>query len=544
VSSESNVYKVNLSHSFFPAQTDEDIWEITVGKLLREVTIRDIDAPALVEIDQSGNTARRWTYGELLNQSETLALALATRFAPGERIAVWAPNLPEWVLVEYAAALAGLIIVTANPAFQTKELRYVLEQSGAVALFMVESFRGNPMADIANQAVRGLDTIREIVNLRDHETMWRHGDRASKLPDVAPGDAAQIQYTSGTTGFPKGAVLSHRGLVNNARFYANRCGATKASTWLNPMPMFHTSGCGMVTLGCLQAGCRMLLVSLFDADAINRLIESENATIVLGVPTMLIAMLEAFEQNTHGTSSLKLVSSGGAMVAPDLVRRISKTYACDFSILYGQTEFSPVISQHHADDSLEDICETTGQPLDQTDVSIRLVADNSVAPIGAVGEICARGPSTMIGYHANPNATAEAIDADGWLHTGDLGVMDKRGYVRVTGRVKEMIIRGGENHFPAEIENVLLEHPDVADVAVVGIPDEKWGEVIAAFIRAEGNVALNESALRAHCRAHLSPQKTPSVWTDVEAFPLTGSGKIQKFKLRDMFLAGEFEELV
>lgn len=537
------MYDVTLSESYFPAHTDQSIWEVSIGDLLREVVARDPSSPALVEINQAGVTARRWTYGALLEDSETLALALSTRFEPGERIVVWAPNLPEWVLMEYAAAMAGLILVTANPAFQVKELRYVVEQSGAVGLFLVESFRGNPMADIAVEAINGLPAVREMMDLNNREVLFRHGDRAASLPRVAPGDAAQIQYTSGTTGFPKGAVLSHRGLVNNARFYATRCGVTKDTVWINPMPMFHTSGCGMATLGSLQAGSQMILVSLFDPSAVNRLIATEKVTNTLAVPTMLIAMLEAFEQEPHDFSNLKFVSSGGSMVAPEVVRRVSKTFDCAFNILYGQTESSPVITQHHADDRLQDICENTGQPLDQTDVSIRRVKDNNVVGIGEVGEICARGPSIMIGYHANETATRAAIDEDGWLHTGDLGVMDERGYVRVTGRVKEMIIRGGENHFPAEIENILLEHPDVADVAVVGLPDEKWGEIIAAFIRTENNIPLDEVALRQHCRTHMSPQKTPVVWTRVGAFPLTGSGKIQKFKLRDQYLEGHFEDV-
>jgi fatty-acyl-CoA synthase len=426
------VYEVDLSESLFPARTKPEIWEITVRDLLRDVAAGDPLAPALVEVDQSGAAARRWTYGALLKECETLALALSTRFAPGERIVVWAPNIPEWILMEYAAALAGLVLVTANPAFQTKELRYVIEQSSAVALFLVESFRGNPMANIAVEAIDGLPDVRELMDLNNREVLFRHGDRPAVLPVVAPGDAAQIQYTSGTTGFPKGAVLSHRGLVNNARFYAARCGVTKASVWINPMPLFHTSGCGMVALGCLQAGCQMILVSLFDPNAVNRLIAAEKVTMILAVPTMLIAMLEAFETEPHDFSSLALVSSGGAMVPPELVRRVTKSFDCAFSILYGQTESSPVITQHHANDSIEDIRETVGQPLDRTDDSIRRVEDNAVAPIGEVGEICARGPSTMIGYHANQAATDAAIDTEKWLHTGDLGIMDKRGYVRVS----------------------------------------------------------------------------------------------------------------
>lgn len=531
------MYDVTLTESLFPPQTSEPVWKTTVGGKLREVTARNPSAPALVEVTVAGETARRWSYGELLADSEELALALSTRFEPGEKVVVWAHNIPEWVLMEYACALAGLVLVTANPAFQPKELRYVLEQSGAVALFRVESYRGNPMAEIGAEAIQGLEAVREVTLLTDRGALYRKGDSPAALPDVKPDDAAQIQYTSGTTGFPKGAVLAHRGLVNNARFYAGRCGTTAETTWINPMPLFHTAGCGMITLGCMQAGARMVLIGQFDPAVVLRMVAEERANIILGVPTMILAMVEAQGQAPVDCSSLQLISSGGAMVPPELVRSATKAFDCAFSILYGQTEYSPTITQHHSTDSFEDICNTVGQPVEHTSVSIRATGDNTVVPVGDVGEICVRGPCTMLGYHANPEATAQTIDADGWLHTGDLGTMDARGYVRVTGRVKEMIIRGGENFFPAEIENALLEHPDVAEIAVVGLPDEKWGEIIAAFYRTEGNAEVDVTALRAHCREHLAPQKTPAVWERVTEFPLTGSGKIQKFNLRDQYLA-------
>ena len=535
------MYEVALTEAYFPAQRDVDVREITVGGLLREIAARRSDAEALVEVRQSGEIGRRWSYGALLADSERLAGALAARFRPGERVVVWAPNSPEWVLMEYACALAGLVLVTANPAYQVRELRYVLEQSGAVALFLVREFRGNPMAEIGAVAADGLGAVREIVDMNDAAALHAGGGEGARaLPEVAPGDAAQIQYTSGTTGFPKGAVLSHRGLVNNARYYAGRCGVTESTTWINPMPMFHTSGCGMLTLGSLQAGCRMVLVSLFDPHVIVGLIESQKASIALGVPTMILAMLDAQEASPRDVSTLELISSGGAMVAPELVRRTQRIFGCAFSTLYGQTEHSPVITQHHDGDSIDDISDTVGQPIPQTEVSIRRVADNRTAAIDEIGEICARSPSVMLGYHDNDEATAEAIDADGWLHTGDLGRMDARGYVTITGRVKEMIIRGGENHFPAEIENVLLEHASVAEVAVVGLPDETWGEVIAAFVRTEGGLELDRDALHAHCRARLSPQKTPTLWCPVDGFPMTGSGKIQKFRLRDGYVAGQY----
>lgn len=467
-------------------------------------------------------------------------MTLATRFAPGERVAAWSPNSPEWVLMEYACALSGLVLVTANPAFQARKLSYVLEQSGAVALFLVEEFRGNPMGRIGAEVAARIPAIREVTDM-ESKALYAEGVRPPALTDVTPEAAAMIQYTSGTTGFPKGAVLSHRGLVNNARFYASRCGATRATTWVNIMPMFHTSGCGMVTLGCLQAGCRMVLICLFDPDVVLDQLEANGTDIILGVPTMVVALLDAQETRPRDLSALKLVSCGGSMVAPELVRQVQALMGAGFSTLYGQTEHCPVITQHHLSDSIDDICNTAGQPVAQTEVSIRSVDDNCAVAIGEVEEICARGPCVMLEYNDNPKATSETVDAMGWLHTGDLGRMDARGYVTVTGRVKEMIIRGGEKHFPAEIENCLLEYGCVAEVAVVGLPDPKWDEVIGAFIRSTG--PLDKSALHAHCRANMSPQKTPNVWVQVEDFPLTGSGKIQKFILRDRFVAGEFTEL-
>ena len=535
------MYELALTTSHSPAQSDIEVREITIGELLHEVAAARADAEALVEIRQDGSMGRCWTYSELLAYAERLAMALSTRIAPGERVAICSPNSPEWVLMEYACALSGLVLVTANPAFQTRELAYVLEQSGAVALFLVEEFRGNPMSQIGAEVAESIASVREVTDM-ETAALYAEGVRSPALSRETPGNAAMIQYTSGTTGFPKGAVLSHRGLVNNARFYASRCRVTEATTWVNIMPMFHTSGCGMVTLGCLQAGCRMVLVSLFDPDEVLDQLEANGADIILGVPTMVVALLEAQEARPRDLSALKLVSCGGSMVAPELVRRVQNLMGAEFSTLYGQTEYCPVITQHHLSDSIDDICNTAGQPVAQTEVSIRSVDDNLAVDIGAVGEICARGPCVMLEYNDNPKATSETVDAMGWLHTGDLGMMDAKGFLRVTGRVKDMIIRGGENHFPAEIEAVLVTHSQVAQVAVVGLPDEKWGEVIAAFILSDQ--PLDVADLRTHCRAHMSAQKTPSVWVHVPDFPLTGSGKVQKFAIRDKFLSGNFGKVL
>ncbi|MYJ71135.1 MAG: AMP-binding protein, partial [Rhodospirillaceae bacterium] len=272
------MYRFDLTESYIPAQTDDVVLETTVGGILRAAVRERSDATALVEVDERGENHRRWTFAELLADSERLAAALASRYAPGERLVVWAPNVPEWVLMEFACGLAGLVLVTANPSYQKDELRYVLEQSGASALFSVASFRGNPMAEIGAVAAGGLDAVREIVDLDDPDALFRIGERPAALPGVAPGDAAQIQYTSGTTGFPKGAVLSHRALTNNARFFARRTDTRPDSVWANFMPMFHTSGCGMITLGALQAGCPVFLVKQFDPAAVLRLIERERVT--------------------------------------------------------------------------------------------------------------------------------------------------------------------------------------------------------------------------------------------------------------------------
>jgi fatty-acyl-CoA synthase len=397
------------------------------------------------------------------------------------------------------------------------------------------------MAEIAAEAASGLDAIREVVDLDDHAALFAGARADVALPAVSPRDPVQIQYTSGTTGFPKGAVLHHQGITNNARFGFARYQARPGETVLNNMPLFHTAGCGILTLGACQFGCRLILAKLFDPPRMLDIVARERVGFLFGVPTMLVGLLEAQAAAPRDVASVRMIGSGGSMVPPELVRRVRSTFECDFEIVYGQTETSPLLTQSHADDAFEDICNTVGQPMPQTEISIRDPGTSAVVPIDTIGEICARGYCLMLEYNDNPEATARTIDAEGWLHTGDLGRMDARGYVTVTGRVKEMIIRGGENLFPAEIENVLLEHPAVIEVAVVGLPDERWGEIVAAFLRLAPGAKLDRDALITHCRERMAPQKTPARWVEITEWPLTGSGKIQKFVLRDRYLAGAFE---
>jgi fatty-acyl-CoA synthase len=384
--------------------------------------------------------------------------------------------------------------------------------------------------------------LRELVDLEVHSALFAGEDANTPLPLVRPSDPAQIQYTSGTTGFPKGVVLHHRGLINNARFSGIRMGARPGDTCVSAMPLFHTAGCALTTLGAAQFGTRMILMRIFDPTAILRVIEGERADWVMGVPTMLVALLEAQAAQPRDISSVRSVITGGAMVPPELARRVRDVFGCEVHIVYGQTEASCLLTIATCGDGAPaDEVETVGQPIAHTEIAIREPGGREILPLGAVGEICARGYGTLPEYNDDPAATAAAVDPEGWLRTGDLGSMDAQGRVRITGRVKEMIIRGGENLFPAEIENVLLEHPDVLEAAVVGAPDERLGEVVVAFLRLAPGAMLDRPALVAHCRAHLAAPKTPAHWVEVQGWPLTGSGKIQKFVLRESFLATRAE---
>lgn len=535
------MYALQLTESYCPAQSDEPLFYTTVGSILRDAAAKWPDAPALHEVDGDGALGRQWSYAELLADSERLAHALLTRYRPGERVAVWAPNIPEWIIAEFALGLAGLVLVTVNPGYQPRELKYVLEQSRAVGLFLINEFRSNPMAKIAAEVVADIPAIREVVDMEDHAALFREAGPRGTLPDVDPRDPVQIQYTSGTTGFPKGVVLHHHGITNNARHSFTRAGMQDGTTTLVLMPLFHTGGCGRAILGGVQTGGRMILMRQFEPQRANALVESERIVEFGGVPTMLIAMLDADAATPRDFSSIKNAGAGGSMVPPELIRRVMDRIGCGFYTVYGQTETSPLLTQTRPDDPFDDVCFTVGQPVPHTEISIRDPATNAVVPLDTVGEICARAYSVMLGYNDDPEATAKTVDADGWLHTGDLGTMDARGFVKITGRVKEMIIRGGENLFPAEIENILQEHPDVAEVAVVGVPDERFGEAVAAFVRVAPGGSFDPATLIAHCRANIAAQKTPAHWIEVSEWPLTGSGKIQKFALRDRWIAGEFK---
>ncbi|MDQ1438277.1 MAG: fatty-acyl-CoA synthase [Acidimicrobiaceae bacterium] len=530
---------MTLTTSYWPADTSEPVLEATVGEILRDAAATVPDRIALVAGGPGPAPRRRWTYAEMLAQSEAVAHALLARFQPGERVAVWAPNLPEWVLLEFGAALAGVVLVTVNPAYRAKELAYVLRQSRASGIFLVDEFRGNPMAASLAEVHADLPDLGHVVRFAEWDD-FMDGGAAGDLPMVRPEDPAQIQYTSGTTGFPKGALLHHRGIVNNARLTALRFEVGDGDVWLNPMPLFHTGGCVLAALGTVWGRATHIPLLAFDPGLVLELIETERIDLMGGVPTMLIAMMEHPDFATRDLSSLRAVLSGGSTVPAELVRRIEAGVGVRFGIVFGQTEASPVITQTCLDDTPEDKAETIGRPQPQQDVKIVDPESGQTVPVDAIGEICARGYNVMLGYFDMPEATAETVDADGWLHTGDLATMDERGYCRIVGRLKDMIIRGGENIYPREVEELLFTHPAVADVAVLGIPDPLMGEEVACVVRlAPGHDHVTAIDLRSFVRERLAPQKAPRRWAFVDEFPQTPSGKIQKFVLRDRFVAGD-----
>ena len=528
-----------VATSYWPADTSQPVLETTVGGVLREAAAAGPDMLAMVGGVPDPAQRRRWTYAQLLAEAEQAARALTTRFAPGERIAVWAPNLPEWIVLEFAAALAGLVLVTVNPAYRPTELAYVLNQSDASGIFLVPEFR-SPMGAFLDEIRPGLPGLREVVYFTDWAEFLATAPAQAALPDVRPDDIAQIQYTSGTTGFPKGAELHHRGLTNNARFYAERIALQPGETYVNPMPLFHTAGCAMGVLGTVQSLAVHVPVLAFDPALVLELLEAERAVMFGGVPTMMIAMLGHPDIGQRDLSSLRVAVSGGSPVPAELVRQVEERLGVRFSIVFGTTECSPLVTQVKLDDSEQDRAETLGTPLPQTEVMIADTATGQPVPVGQPGELCARGYLVMRGYHDAPEATAAAIDPEGWYHTGDLASLDGRGYLRIEGRIKDMIIRGGENIYPREIEDTLFAHPAVAEAVVIGVPDETWGEVVAAYVRpVPGRPGPAPEELRAWCRERLAPYKTPLHWVFVDAFPMTPSGKIQKFKLRESFTANQ-----
>jgi fatty acid CoA ligase FadD9 len=524
-----------LSTAQWTADDSFPIVELTIGGLLRDTAARAPDAIALVTGMSEAADRRRWTYAQLLGESERAARALLGRFAPGDRVAVWANNIPEWVFLELAAGIAGITLVTVNPILRPEELAYVLQQSRSDGIFYVPEFQGLRMAETLEEIEGELPAVREKVSFADWEAFCASGSPTQPLPEIDPGAAAQILYTSGTTGRPKGAVLHHRGVVNSARVYVDALGLEPGMVQVCGMPMFHIVGCGLTVLGTIAGVGTLVLMPFFDPGVLLRLVEEERGACFFGVPTMLLSCLEHPRLVDADVSSVRYIVAAGAPVLPALASRLEAAFDARLCIGFGQTETSGCVTLVLPDDDAEDRYNSIGRPVAQTDMKVIDPATGETVGPDVDGELCTRGYFVMMGYFDNPDATAAAIDADGWLHTGDLAAMDSRGYCRITGRLKDMIIRGGENIYPREIEQVLFEHEDVADVAVVGVPDATWGEQVVAFVRpAEGRTA-DPDRLREYCHERLAPHKIPLYWLAVDEFPTTPSGKVQKFLLRERF---------
>jgi fatty-acyl-CoA synthase len=526
---------MSLTTSYWPADTRAPVLDTTIGGVLRAAAERAPDQPALIAGEPSPDRRRQWTYGQVLAEAERAAQALLARFGPGDRVAVWSANRPEWVLLEFAAGLAGLTLVTVNPAYQADELAHVLRHSGAAGIFLAGSYRGSSLPAILAAARPGLPRLREVIPLEDWDGFCASGARAAgarsygaSLPEVDPARPAQILYTSGTTGPPKAAVLTHRGLTNNARLAAEAIGMRAGETFVNPMPLFHVAGCGLLTLGLAQTTGTHVLMPRFDPGLALELTETYRGVCLGGVPTMLTALLNHPARTQRDLSSVRYALSGGATVPADLVWRVEAAFGVPFVITFAQTESSCSITMTRVSDTPPDRAETLGRPLPQTEVKITDVRTGETVPCGTIGEICTRGYLVMDGYLGDADATRAAIDGDGWLHTGDLGSMDSRGYCRIEGRIKDMIIRGGENVYPREIEAVLLSHPAVTGAAVVGSADRFWGEVVGAAITTSAAVPPTGAELAAFCAARLAAYKIPVRWLFTGDFPLTATGKIRK----------------
>ena len=530
---------VRLTQSHWPGNFEQPLVDITIGDLLRQLA-RDVpDRIGFVEAPMPPQPTRRWTYAELLVAAERAARALLCHFHQGEKVAVWAPNCAEWVLLQHGAALAGLVLVTVNPAYLGEEVHHVLSTSGAVGLFHAREHRGVAMAQVVQDLRGRLPAMRECFDLACWDEFTAQGQSGIHLPHVSPTDVAQIQFTSGTTGKPKGARLHHRGLVNASRFAAQRATFPEGGVWATAMPLFHVGGSAGSHLGALTSQGTFVLQPQFDAGDMLRIVETERVNHIHGVPTMVVRMLDHPDRASRNLSSLRTLMSGGSLVPDWLVRRAQDELGSRFTITYGQTEANGVICQTSPDDTLERQTTSIGRPALRAELKIADPITGAIRPLLEPGEIWVRGYQVMHGYFSLPPGAEDAVTADGWLRTGDVAVMDDAGYLSITGRLKDCIIRGGENIYPMEIEDVLRQHVAVQDVQIVGEPDAQWGEVVAAVVRLHPGVERPTALdLYDHCRARLAAYKLPVRWYCVEAFPTTSSGKIQKYALREQIQQG------
>ncbi|NRQ49250.1 AMP-binding protein [Aeromicrobium stalagmiti] len=520
--------------------TDARLLTDTIGDNL-VATVRAHGAREALVDSASG---RRWTYDELLAEVDTVALGLLDLgVEKGDRVGIWAPNCPEWVFVQYATARIGAILVNVNPAYRAHELSFVVGQSAMRTIVAVPAFKGSSYADMIDEARAEHPGLVDVVLIG--ESSWdelrdrgARGDRdrlATIGADLVASDAINIQYTSGTTGFPKGATLSHTNILNNGWFVGELIDYTEHDRVCIPVPFYHCFGMVMGNLACTTHGATMVIPAPgFDPAATLRSVAAERCTSLYGVPTMFIAMLADPLVDELDLTSLRTgIMAGSPCPVETMKQVIERLGMAEVSICYGMTETSPVSMQTRTDDSIERRVSTVGRVGPHLEVMIVDPLTGAPLPHGEAGELCTRGYSVMLGYWEQPDKTAEAIDADGWMHTGDLGVMDADGYVNITGRIKDMVIRGGENIYPREIEEFLLTHPDVLDAQVIGVTDQKYGEELMAWIRMKpGTADLDVATVREFCTGQLAHYKIPRYVHLVDEFPMTVTGKVRKVQMR------------
>lgn len=529
--------------SYAAGETTTPLLDETIGANLERTAAQWPDREALVEVA----SGRRWTWREFDHAVDQVARGLiAAGIEAGDRIGMWAPNCAEWTITQFAAAKAGAVLVNVNPSYRTHEFAYAVNQSGLRLLLTVTGFKTSDYRGMVEEVtaageVPGLERT-VYVDTDDWQELVAGGEGlpadalTRRQHGLRPTDAINIQYTSGTTGFPKGATLSHRNILNNGFFVTELLGFSETDRLCIPVPFYHCFGMVMANLGCVTHGATMVIPAPgFDPSITLRAVQDERCTAVYGVPTMFIAMQNAPDFAEFDLSTLRTGIMAGSICPVEVMKRcVNDMHMGEVSIAYGMTETSPVSCQTRVDDDLDRRTATIGRAAPNVEIKIVDPATGETVPRGEPGEFCTRGYSVMLGYWNDEAKTAEAIDADGWMHTGDLAVMREDGYCNIVGRIKDMVIRGGENIYPREIEEFLYTHPDVEDVQVVGVPDEKYGEELCAWVRMRaGAEPLDAAAVKEFATGRLAHYKIPRYVMVVEEFPMTVTGKVRKVEMRE-----------
>ena len=551
---------MTLAVSYASGPSDKPLLGSTIGKFFDYAAGRYAEREAVVSIHQQV----RFTYSQLAERVNKLAKAfISAGFQKGDRIGIWSPNNVQWLIIQYATAKAGLILVTINPAYRSHELAYVLRQSGCKGLILQNNLRSSnyeqmlcelcpELPNVSTGKLVSIEyehlttiisttesSVSGIYNWADFNDLSNDSsdqDLDARLNSQDMDDPINIQYTSGTTGFPKGATLSHHNILNNGYFVAETMNFDESDRLVVPVPLYHCFGMVMANLGCLTHGaCAIYPSETFEPEAVLHAVQSERATALYGVPTMFIAELALPNFSEYDLKTLRTGIMAGAPCPVDTMTQVNeRMHMTEVEIAYGMTETSPVSFQTRVDSPAEKRVSTVGKVHPHVEVKIINPDTNKLCTVGEMGELCTRGYSVMLGYWENPEATSLAIDGHGWMHTGDTAVMDLDGYVNIVGRIKDMIVRGGENIYPREIEEYLIGHKDIEDVQVTGVPDEKFGEEIIAWVKLNGDSDLSEDDVKGFCKGRIAHYKVPRYIRFCKEFPMTVTGKVQKYKMREI----------